>query len=91
MRTRARAEDLANGGRSHGSAAAREEEGADGWDLPVSVPQREGKGGPDERDPLVSDRVQRESARTAPVWAGLRAFLAGPLPVAICFSFSFSI
>ena len=41
MRTRARAETLANGGRSRGSAAAREEEGADGWGLPVSVLQRE--------------------------------------------------
>ena len=43
MRTRTRAETLANGGRSRGSAAAREGEGADGWGLPVSVLQR-GKG-----------------------------------------------
>ena len=41
MRTRTRAETLANGGRSRGSAAAREGEGADGWGLPVSVLQRE--------------------------------------------------
>jgi len=77
VRARAWAKTLANGGRSRGSAAAREEEGADGWDLPVSVPQREEEGGSDERDPPVSDRVKRESARAAPVWAGLRAFWLG--------------
>lgn len=93
MRTRARAEDLANGGRSHGSAAAREEEGADGWDLPVSVLQREGEGRSDGRDPPVSDRVQRESARAAPAWAerewaGLRAgFQAARCAVAFSFFF----
>ena len=63
---RAWAKTLANGGRSRGSAAAREEERADGWDLPVSVPQREEEGGSDERDPPVSDRVKRgERARSA--------------------------
>jgi len=64
MRARAWAKTLANGGQSRGSAAAREE-GADGWDLPVTVLQREGEGRSDERDPPVSDRVQRESARSA--------------------------
>ena len=44
MRTRAWAETLANGGRSRGRAAVRGEEEADGWDLPVSVLQREGRG-----------------------------------------------
>jgi len=74
VRARAWAKTLANGGWSRGNAAACEEERADGWDLPVSVPQREEEGGSDERDPPVSDRVKRESAHTAPVWAGLRAF-----------------
>ena len=38
-----------------------------------SASREEGRGGSDERDPPVSDRVKRESARAAPVWAGLRA------------------
>jgi len=89
---RAWAKTLANGGRSSGSAAAREE-GTDGWDLPVSVPQREGEGGSDERDPPVSDRLRREKARAAPAWAereraGLRAgFQAARCAVAFPFSF----
>ena len=66
MRTRARAETLANGGRSRGSAATREEEGADGWGLPVSVLQREGEGGSDGRDPPVSDRVRGEARAQRP-------------------------
>ena len=41
---RAWAETLANGGRSRGRAAVRGEGAADGWDLPVSVLQREGRG-----------------------------------------------
>jgi len=61
MRTRARVEDLANGGRSRGSAAVRGTDGADGWGIPVSVPQREGRGrGSDERDPPVSDPQREE-------------------------------
>ena len=44
-RARAWAETLAIGGRSHGRAAVRGEDEADGWDLPVSVLQREGEGG----------------------------------------------
>jgi len=87
---RAWAKTLANGGRSRGSAAAREEEGADGWDLPVSVPQRVEEGGSDERDSPVSDRVKRESARSARMGRPAGLF-AGPLPVSICFPFSFSI
>ena len=44
VRTRAWAKTLANGGRSRGRAAVRDREGADGWDLPVSVTQREEEG-----------------------------------------------
>jgi len=44
VRTRAWAENLANGGRSRGRAAVRDEDEADGWGLPVSVLQREGRG-----------------------------------------------
>ena len=44
VRTRAWAENLANGGRSRGRAAVRGEDEADGWGLPVSVLQREGRG-----------------------------------------------
>ena len=93
MRVRAWAKNLANGGRSSGSAAAREEEGTDGWDLPVSVPQREGEGGSDERDLPVSDRLRREKARAVPAWAereraGLRAeFQTARCAVAFPFSF----
>ena len=91
MRTRAWAKTLANGGRSRGRAAVRDREGADGWGHPVSVPQREGRGGPDERDPLVSDRAERRAARAAPVWAvrewaGLRADFR---PLAAVFFFFF--
>ena len=41
MRTRARAENPANGGRSRGRAAVRGEDETDGWGLPVSVWQGE--------------------------------------------------
>ena len=58
--------DLASGGRDRGRAAAHEEGGADGWGYPVSVPQREGRGGPDERDPLVSDRAERRAHAQRP-------------------------
>ena len=61
MRTRAWAKTLANGGGSRGRAAVRDREGADGWDLPVSVTQREEEGESGERDPPVSGR-ERESA-----------------------------
>jgi hypothetical protein len=44
VRTRAWAENLANGGRSRGRAAVRGGDEADGWGLPVSVWQREGRG-----------------------------------------------
>jgi len=87
---RAWAKTLANGGRSRGRAVVRVEEEADGWDLPVSVSQREEEGGFDERDPPVSDRVKRESARSARVGRSA-GHLAGPLPVSNCFPFSFSI
>ena len=61
MRTRAWAENLANGGRSHGRAAVRGEDEADGWGLPVSDLQREGRGrvqrvgrlGPKPSEPAV--------------------------------------
>ena len=96
MRTRAGAEDLANGRWSCGSAVAREGDEADGWGYPVSVPQREGRGEPDERDPLVSDHAERRAARAASAWAerewaGLRACLAGPLPADFCFLFPFRV
>ena len=82
----------ANGGRSSGSAAAREEEGADGWGLPVSVPQREGEGGSDERDPPVSDRVRGRARALRPRGgqgrAGLRAEFLGHSRQHCCFSFS---
>ena len=88
---RAWAKTLTNGGRSRGQAAVRVEEEADGWDLPVSVSQREEEGGSDERDPPVSDRVRGESARAAPVWASLRAIWLGLSQFQIVFLFSFSI
>ena len=96
MRTRAGAEDLANGRRSCGSAVAREGGEADKWGLPVSGSQRGEEWEPDERDPLVSDRAERRATRAAsacaePEWAGLRAFLAGPLPAAFCFLFPFQV
>ena len=91
---RAWAKTLANGGRSRGSAAAREEEGADGWDLPVSVPQREEEGGSDERDPPVSDRLRREEVRAVRAWAkrgraGLRAEFLGRSRHSVVFLFLF--
>ena len=69
MRMRAGAVDLANGGRSRGRAAVRGRDEADGWGVPVSVPQREGRGGSNERDPPVSDPQREEggSARGARV------------------------
>ena len=79
MRTRAGAEDLANGRRSCGSAVAREGGEADKWGLPVSDSQRGEEWEPDERDPLVSDRAERRAMRAASAWAewewaGVRAF-----------------
>ena len=56
--------NLTSDGRCCGRAAVREEGGADGWGYPVSVPQREGEGGSDERNPPVSDHVRgRERAQ----------------------------
>ena len=94
VRTRARAKTLASGGRSRGRAAVRDREEADGWDLPVSVTQREEEGEPDERDPPVSDRLRKEEARAAPAWAergraGLRAEFLGRLRHSIVFLFLF--
>ena len=91
VRTRAWAKTLANGVRSHGRAAVHDEEEADGWDLPVSVSQREEEGGSDERDPPVSGRVRRAApARDA---GGSRADLgrdqAGRPRNTVCFPFSF--
>jgi hypothetical protein len=43
VRTCAWTENLANGGRSRGRAAVRGEDETDGWGLPVSVLQREGR------------------------------------------------
>jgi len=45
MRTRARAEDLANGGRSRGRAAVRGGDEADGWGLPSASGRERGGGG----------------------------------------------
>jgi len=91
MRARAGAENLAIGRRSCGSAVARVGDGADRWGLPVSVPQREGKAAPDERDPFVSDRVGREGTRAASARAEWSGPACGPISVhcAIAFSFSF--
>jgi len=44
VRMRAWAENLANGGRGSGRAVVRVEDETDGWGLPVSVLQREGRG-----------------------------------------------
>jgi hypothetical protein len=52
----------AGDGRSRGRAAVCEGEGADGWDLPVSDLQREGRGA-----------ARAASARAELEWAGLRA------------------
>ena len=75
--------DLASGDRDRGKAAVHEGGGTDRRDPPVSVPQREVRGGPDERGPLVSVHVRGGAARAARVqaerawaereWAGLQA------------------
>jgi len=57
--------DLTSGDRDRGKAAVHEGGGTDRQDPPVSVPQREGRGGPDERGPLVCPREGRGSARSA--------------------------
>ena len=91
MRTRARARNHASGSQNRGRAAVRGRDEADKWGLPVSVSQRGEEGEPDERDPLVSDRLRKE-ARAVPVWAereraGLRAgFQAARCAVAFPFS-----
>ena len=90
MRAHAWAEYFANGGRSRGGAAAREGGGTDGWGYPVSVPQREGRGRPDERDPLVSDRVRGRARAQRPRGLGGSGPACGPIsrPLAAqCFSF----
>ena len=60
MRARAGAEGLATGRWSGGSVAVRVEDETDGWGIPVSVLQREGRG-----------QVQR-AGRLGPVQAGRR-------------------
>ena len=79
MRAHAWAEYFANGGRSRGGAAAREGGGTDGWGYPVSVPQREGRGRPDERDPLVSDRVRGRARAQRPRGPGGSGPTCGPI------------
>ena len=78
MRAHAWAEYFANGGRSRGGAAAREGGGTDGWGYPVSVPQREGRGRPDERDPLVSNRVRGRARAQRPRGPGGSGPACGP-------------
>ena len=85
MRTRARAGNHASGGQNRGRAAVRGRDEADKWGLPVSVSQRGEEGEPDERDPPVSDRLRKEEARAAPVWAEReRAGLRADFPAARC-------
>ena len=91
MRTRAGAEDLANGRRSCGSAVAREGDGADKWGLPVSVTQRGEEGEPDERDPPVSVRMKGAQRAQRPRGPSGSGSACGPISGLLlqCFSFSF--